>query len=95
MNNTDIKTKRKAKYLGVILDDKLNFTKNVKNICKKGYASISLLYNLLSKNSKLNTKNKTLILKMLIKPIILYAAPIWGNTCTSNIKKLELYKKKH
>lgn len=31
---------------------------------------------------------------MLIRPILLYAAPVWGNTTKSNIQKLEILQNK-
>ena len=94
MNNALIEPKKEAKYLGVLLDSKLTFSSHVNNIRKKSSTAISLLYNLINKNSKLSKSNKVLIYKVIIKPIMLYAAPIWGNTCKTNINKLQTIQNK-
>ena len=94
MNNTGIHAKKEAKYLGVVLDSKLSFTSHIKTVRKKCANAVSLLYNLLNFKSKLSIKNKLLIYKTIIRPIMLYAAPIWGNTFISNINKLETIQNK-
>ena len=60
--------------LGVHLDKKLTFSKHVKKHCQRGYAALSLLYNLLKSNFSI--KNKLLLYKIFVKPILLYATPI-------------------
>lgn len=89
-----IDPKNDVKYLGVTLDRKLSFTSHINNVRKKANAALALLYNLMNRRSKLSTKNKILMYKMLIRPIIIYGAPIWGNTCASNIRKLETIQSK-
>lgn len=92
--NEKINLANKAIYLGLILDPKLNFAHRVKSIIQKAYAAISMLYPLINKNSHVSQNNKLLIYKMCIRPVILYAAPIWSNTCTSNYKQLQIIQNK-
>lgn len=35
MNNEKLKKVKKTKYLGIIIDDKLNFEENFDHVCKK------------------------------------------------------------
>lgn len=39
-------------------------------------------------------QNRLLIYKMIMRPILLYAAPVWSNTCKSNYKKLKVVQSK-
>lgn len=55
--------------------------------------AISLLYNLINKKSNLSQPNKLLLYKVVIRPILLYAAPIWSNASQLNLNKLELVQK--
>ena len=83
-----------AKYLGVLLDKKLSFTEHINKAVRKAYMPLSCLYNLLSRKSTLSTKNKLTLYKMVIKPVMLYAAPIWSNTTVTNVNKLETIQNK-
>lgn len=94
MNDTPIQSKKEAKYLGVILDQNLDFNSHIKNAKKKGYAAMSLLYNLLNRNSKVSTKNKLLLYKMIIRPLITYGTPVWSNCSKKNLKILETIQNK-
>lgn len=89
----NINVTNQAKYLGLILDKKLNYSQHTASIHKKANAAISILYPLL-KNTYTSTHNKLLIYKACIRPIIMYAAPVWGNTCKSNYKKLQTIQNK-
>lgn len=94
LENEVIEPKNVVKYLGMYLDSKLSFTEHIKKTKAKAIASKSNLYNLLNKRSSLSTENKMIIFKMLIRPVLLYAAPIWSNTYKSNIQKLEAEQSK-
>ena len=56
INQTAIETKSGAKYLGVIVHKKLTFSKHTKSINEKADASIALIYGLINRKNKLNTK---------------------------------------
>jgi len=82
-----------VKYLGVVLDTKLTYQMHIKQILKKAYAVQKKIYPLMTKNS-LSTSNKILIYKMLLRPIITYAAPVWCNIAKTNLMHLQRFQNK-
>lgn len=93
IENVEIKPKTNVKYLGVYLDKLLNFDQHITHTHKKAYIAFNSIYNLINRRSSLNIKNKLLIFKMIIRPIMTYAAPIWSNVSISK-KKLEVIQSK-
>lgn len=75
INNTEIVPKSSVKYLGIELDERLNFHRHIKAQIHKGYAIKKILHPLLCSKSMLNEKNKLLIYKTYIRPVVTYAAP--------------------
>lgn len=94
INNVVIEPKKEVKYLGVILDTKLTYTKHIKNVKTKTYGAWRKIYSLTNPKSKLSLNNKLKIYKTLIRPIMLYAAPVWSNTNKTNIKTLQIIQNK-
>lgn len=94
INDVKIIAKTSVKYLGVILDSKLDFKEHLKHARKKGYIAFHSLYNLLNRCSTLNISNKLLLYKMIIKPNMLYAAPVWINAWKTHIEPLEIVQNK-
>lgn len=94
MFNQALKLTDNVKYLGLTLNTKLSFTKHVKQILRKANAGISILYPLLCRSSDLSIKNKRTLYSMCIRPILMYASPIWSNTCITNYKKLQVVQNK-
>lgn len=95
VNNTEIEYANHVKYLGVTLDTKLTFTKHIKNTKNKAIIAQRQLYSITKPASKLSIKNKIKIYKTIIKPIMLYAAPVWSNTNNTNIKTLQTIQNKY
>ncbi|RZC42429.1 RVT 1 domain containing protein [Asbolus verrucosus] len=85
---------KQVKYLGTYLDSRLNYNENTKQLIKKGSGVLKNLYSLLSKRSKLKTKNKIHIYKAIIRPVITYAAPVWCGLSDTAIKPLEVFQNK-
>ena len=83
-----------VRYLGVHLDSKITHHKHVKEINRKVYMVIKKIYPLLAKNSALSLKNKKLIYKMIIRPIITYASPVWCSMAKTHMKELQVLQNK-
>lgn len=66
-----------AKYLGVTLNYNLKFEKHVRNTLQKARGARAALYPILNRNSALPLPVRISIYKIYLRPIVLYAAPIW------------------
>jgi len=64
-----------VKYLGVHLDSKLTFKKHINETLRKAYSVQKKLYPLMAKGSLLTHANKRLIYTIILRPILVYAAP--------------------
>ena len=75
-----------AKYLGVLLDSKLNFNRHIETICKKANGALAFLkHNLYSCNQQI--RNQAYMLY--IRPILEYASIVWAPYTKSSTEKLE------
>lgn len=83
-----------VKYLGVVLDKKLTFDKHVNQIIGKVDRSTKALYSLLNRRSKLRIKNKSLVVKCIIRPMMTYASAVWGCCAKSHRKRLQVKQNK-
>ena len=77
------------KYLGVVLDAKLNFAKHIAAARSKGLAACCSLYPIMGRRSRLTAKNKLLLVKQVIRPIMSYAAPVWTLAARTHIISLQ------
>lgn len=83
-----------VKYLGVYMDAKLQYKEHIKQVIHKAYTVLIKLYPLMVNNSPLSQYNKLLVYKMIIRPIIMYAAPIWCSIAKTNLKPLQIFQNK-
>lgn len=83
-----------VKYLGVTLDQKLNFDSHIENTRTKAMRAMCAMYPMLAKSSKLSHKNKNLIYKTMIRPILTYASPIWSHATATRLKRLQVVQNK-
>lgn len=83
------------KYLGVTLDRKLLFKNHLDISCSKAIKCGRSLFPLLNRKSKLNIKNKLLLYKMCIRPILTYACPVWQNCAKTHKKRLQVIQNKN
>lgn len=84
-----------AKYMGVYLDRRLTFKRHIEYVIQKSAICSNMLYPLMSFNSRLRRENKLLLYKAVIRPILLYGSPVWGNCAETHISKLQIIQNKY
>ena len=83
-----------VRYLGVILDSKLLFTKHVTSVTHRAPGTLLRLFPLLARDSTLTLTNKLTLYKLIIPSILSYAAPVWSNTPSYNYRRLQVSQSK-
>ena len=94
INNHTVEWSNTVKYLGLMLDSKLTFTNHIKYAADKALKLLLKYYPILNKKSSLSTLNKLNIYKVIVRPAMLYASPVWSLTCRSNFQKLQIMQNK-
>jgi hypothetical protein len=64
-----------VRYLGLVLDPKLLFTKHLTSVVHKASGMLLQLFPLLARNSTLSLANKLSLYKLYIRSMLTYAAP--------------------
>jgi len=82
------------RYLGLELYSKLLFTKHLHSVKHKATGVLLKLFPLLDRDSTLSSYNKLTLYKLLIRPVLTYAAPVWSNRSSSNYRHLQLLQSK-
>lgn len=85
---------KSVRYLGVTLDKKLNWSKHISNIRRKGIVALNSLNPILNRHSNLSSHTKLRIYTTLVRPCITYAAPVWNSTCDTNYRFLQVIQNK-
>ena len=92
INGNDINWSTEAKYLGVTLDQKLLFHRQIDISIRKTRGILRRLYPLINKNSKLDYRVGLVMYKALLRSIITYACPVWGQAAKTHIKNCKFSK---
>jgi hypothetical protein len=81
-----------VKYLGLHLDRRLTWQKHI--FAKRKHLGITLskMYWLLGRKSRLSISNKLLACKVILKPIWTYGIQLWSSASISNIETLECFQ---
>ena len=91
INDVQIDRVYKTKFLGVMIDSKLNWKEHINIINNKISKSIAIIY----RASKiLNTDSMYTLYCTLVLPYLNYCAENWGNTYEGNINKIFLKQKR-
>ena len=85
-----IKISKSAKFLGITLDNKLNFNEHVKNISSRAKTNMIRATLAIGPTWGLSPKIALWIYKQTIRPAIIYAAPIWINALNNSQNKKTL-----
>ena len=91
INNSSITISKTAKYLGVMIDSKLNFQNHIKIIESKLSRGIGILYRL---KAVLPREALCKIYFALFHPHLLYRLVVWGSTFPTYMSKLESLQNK-
>lgn len=94
MDNRIIQWSDYVKYLGVLLDTKLTFTKHVNYLTSKAIATLIKLYPIFNRRSFFSPENKMLLYKVIVRSALTYACPVWSMMCKSNFDKLQVVQNK-
>ncbi len=85
---------RNGKYLGLHLDKRLTFREHVEKIIDRATTVMRISYPLICRKSYLNLKNKLLIYKAVIRPVLTYGFPIFQSAAATHLKKLQTFQNK-
>ena len=88
------KWKETVKYLGVTLDQKLNFKSHISNSIAKTNKVLSTLYCVMKKNSPASFNSKLTLYKTNIRPILSYACPVFANCPKAHFNRLQIMQNK-
>jgi hypothetical protein len=73
-----------------MLDSKLLFTKHLHSVTHKATGTFLKIFPLLARNSTLSPYNELTLYKLLIRPVLTYAAPLWSSTSSTNYRQLQI-----
>lgn len=83
------------KYLGVLLDRKLNFNLHVNSKLNQAYSRLSILFPIINRRSSLKSSCTVLIYKTILRPLVLYACQVWGLVISSKkLSKIQVFQNK-
>ncbi|GFV15082.1 probable RNA-directed DNA polymerase from transposon X-element [Trichonephila clavipes] len=89
VQNHPVPWSNSVNYLGVTLDQHLSFKDHITKINNKFRALACLYYPYFTRNSPLTIKNRLLIYTSILRPVLLYASPVWGHATKTQINRLE------
>lgn len=90
VNGHTVHWSNQCKYLGVVLDQKLLYRAHIDYVIERCGKCIKLLYGLLSRNSRLHPTNKIRLFTVVLRPMLLYASPVWCNCANTHRKRLQI-----
>ena len=85
---------RAIKYLGVHLDQRLTWKFHINQKLNQGYTRLRQLYPVINKKTPLRLKCILILYKALVRPLVTYGCPVWGNSSATNINKLQVLQNK-
>jgi hypothetical protein len=94
LNKKQLTQPEEVKYLGIHLDRKLTWRKNISTKGKELDLKLRKMYWIIGGKSKLSLENKLLVYKAILKPIWTYGVQLWGSVSNTNIDTLERFRSK-
>lgn len=78
-----------VKYLGLIMDRKLTWGPHIKDLHHRAQGRLNSLSPLIHHESFLSPANKLLLYKVIIRPLMTYASPVWGYAAKTHLRRLQ------
>jgi hypothetical protein len=94
MNNVQLPCADQVKYLELHLDRKLTWHHYIFTKRKQLGLTLTKMYWLLERSSRLSLPNKLLLYKSIFNPIWTYGIQLWGTASTPNIEIIERFNSK-
>ena len=91
IHDKPVKQTKNAKYLGVIINEKLSWNPHINEVIKKSNKTLGFIKRNFYKCNK-NIKLKCYL--TLVRPVLEYASSVWDPSTKENIKKLEQIQKR-
>ena len=91
INDTSIQRVYVTKFLGVLIDSKLNWKNHIDYICKKIAKCIGIL---LKARKKLHRSSLISLYYSFAYPYLIYCNHVWGNSYKTNLEPIVLMQKK-
>lgn len=91
INNITLEKVSSIKYLGLIVDENLNWHQHISKICNKITPMFSVLFKC---RHYLNNKTKYLIYNSFFLSHLRYLIPVWGTCCQTAFKDIQVLQNK-
>ncbi|KAL1122950.1 hypothetical protein AAG570_003275 [Ranatra chinensis] len=82
-----------VKYLGVHIDNKLNWNVHTKTTNKLALSKLGRNY-CLFRSSEINSKHKLLLYKAIVRPTLTYGCQVWHTVAETHLQKLQITQNK-
>lgn len=94
IKETLIEESDQTKYLGIILHKRLAWKHHLKYLTDKTNTAVKAMYPLINKNSKLSLRNKILIYKSIIRPVLTYGSNVFCSASNTLLHRLQVTQNK-
>ena len=91
IDGTQIDTISHTQFLGVIIDNKINWNEHIKYTCKKISKSVGIFWKI---KNKMNKKTLINLYYTFIYPFIIYCNIVWGRAPKIYLSKIHILQKK-
>lgn len=89
-----IPTSTSIKYLGIIIDRRLNFTQHITKLIEKTKSKTASLSKYIAQKKLLSSETRRLLYKTLILPSLTYGLPAWDGASKAQWKRLQVPERK-
>ena len=87
INGAQINQVEKAKFLGVMIDDKLNWSEHTKQVVKKMSKGIGII---IKARKHFNKETLLNLYNTMVLPFISYCVHVWGKAASTQINKIHI-----